>query len=887
MKPSWKWILAVTGAALLALTGLSAHWSFSAKDDARRDAGRRLDAARDAASEVLRGLVIEAARALPDARTGSPPFGPVGQEQGRGQIPADGETFHVKVDGAHVWFRMGRIDLKVWREVRPGEYLDGAVPLDEFARRLSADPRIGGPDPTRWARILLVSAEGDVVYERASADTGKKAKPSGKRPQTLITFGQQRIQKGVLPKPDAGLPESYKDAEDKLVRASWGRVFEDSPEDLPADSARLWTLVEVRDSDVVAGAGGFQFPLLGREFELALWHLTLGLGLLVSVASAFFWLPARGGADVTVLTRTYEFAKPYVWGLVFAVVVAAVYGWTRAARALIAKGLVDDVFVGHGVEQDKLSAIWRTVWFTLGIGLVSGVTNYFKEYLQNYYSTAIMADVRLAVARKIIGLPLSFFNRFRSGELLARIERDVAGMRQVLLNVFDKAFAAPFVMVAAIVTAFYMNWRLALVLLGLPLLVFPVFRIAKKVKKRATKRQNLAADISHVLFQMLTGVKVVKAFDGEKREVKRLDDANRRYIHEARRIARLMAFSESLLDVLQMVGGAIVVYLGGTGVIHGDVDVGDLVGFVVVIISIYDAAKDITSVLNKMTDALPSVSRVYEILDTENEMKDGPREAPSGPLAKGIEMRGVGFKYVDNDILKDVDLFIPAGKVVAIVGPTGAGKTTLCDLVARFYDPSEGSVLWDGVDAREYTAKSLTAKIAIVQQDAFLFNAPIDENIRYGRPDATDDDVVAAANDANVHDEIVKMEGGYGKDAGERGSALSGGQRQRVTIARALVKDAPVLVLDEATSNLDTHSEKRVQAALAKLMEHRTVIVVAHRLSTIRNADKVVVLDGGRIVEEGAPDELLKVPGGRFRQMYELQTGEKPAGDDDAASATA
>jgi ABC-type multidrug transport system fused ATPase/permease subunit len=298
-------------------------------------------------------------------------------------------------------------------------------------------------------------------------------------------------------------------------------------------------------------------------------------------------------------------------------------------------------------------------------------------------------------------------------------------------------------------------------------------------------------------------------------------------------------------------------------------------------LSIYDSAKDITSVMNKLVESLPAVQRVFEIFDTENDLLDGPKTAPPGPLKDGITLRDVRFRYLEKDILKGMDLHFPAGKVVAIVGPTGAGKTTICDVVARFYDPTGGAVLWDGVDAREYTVASLAAKLAIVTQDAFLFNAPLDENIRYGREDATDEQVRAAAADANVHDEILQMEGAYKKLAGERGMSLSGGQRQRVTIARALIKDAPVLILDEATSNLDSASEARVQAALAKLMTGRTVIVVAHRLSTIRNADKVVVVDAGRVVEQGAPSELLAQPGSRFRKMYDLQN----FGDDDAAAA--
>jgi subfamily B ATP-binding cassette protein MsbA len=880
VKLPWKWVLSVAGAAVLVLTGFLAHWSFAAKDEACREAGRGLDVARDAAAEIVREFVLDAGRKLADASPGGvppPPFTTIGRESGAGQV-TDVETIHVVDGDVHVWFRIGAQQIKVWRLTSPGDfvYVEGKIPIEALVARFEADPRIGAPQARKWTRLELVDRDGDVVFDRTDlpdVGTGKR----NKREPGLIPRAHQSIREGKASAPFGGeLPEPYKDSADKLVWGSWAPVF------VVERAPVLWTLFEVRNKDVVAGVGGIRIEEFGYDFELLLWHLTLGLGLLLCITSAFFWLPGKGGAEVSVLLRTYEFAKPYRWGIGLAVAVGAVYGTSRAARALLAKYMVDNVFVSGAGDAAKWNAIWKTVGLTLALGLTTAVCNYFKEYLQNYYSTAMMADVRIAMARKIVSLPLSFFNRFRSGELLARIERDVTGMRAVLLQVFDKAFVAPFVLVGSVVGAFYMNWQLALVLFGLPLLVVPVFRIAKKVKKRATKRQDIVADISHVLFQMLSGIKVVKAFHGEEREARRLDAANRRFIHEARRIARLTAFSESMLDFFQMVGGAIVVYLGGRGVISGTVQMGDLVGFIAVIISIYDAAKDIASVLNKMTDSLPAVARVYEILDTENDMKDGPRTAPPGPLVTGIELRGVRFKYLDNDILTDVNLLIPAGQVVAIVGPTGAGKTTLCDLVARFYDPSEGNVLWDGVDAREYTTTSLASKLAIVTQEAFLFNAPLDENIRYGRADATDDEVVAAAQDANVHDEILKMEGGYGKTAGERGSSLSGGQRQRVTIARAIIKDAPVLILDEATSNLDTTSEKRVQAALGKLMQHRTVIVVAHRLSTIRNADKVVVIDGGRIVEEGAPDDLLKRPGGRFRQMYELQTGEKPADDDGA-----
>ncbi len=873
MKFRWKWALSVAGLAFLALAVVSAKWSYEEKNEARVAAGERIDATTDAMSRIVRGLLVEARAKLDGADPASPappPFDKLAVDSTGGSV-TDRETIHAPL--LDLWFRFGAENVRVWKKTGPDSYVSGRIPIAELERRLAADPDVGTLEHGRWYRRMVLGEDGEVMFPHQ--DPRDELRRQRARGTVRITTGQSEIRAGKSSERTAkGLPENYKDADDKLVIASWREVL--------GFEKRLWVLAEVRDADVVGGTGGIPLKAGGIDLGEAMpWHAALAMGLLCLVASAFFWLPTRGGVGIGVLTRTYSFAKPYAWGIVAAIVVGAIYGFARASRAFIAKSLVDDVIAPGQDASDGERAVIRIVIITLGLGVVLAVTNYFKEYLQNYYSTAMMADIRVAISRKIVSLPLSFFNRMRAGDLVARIERDVSGMRQVLNQVFEKAFVQPFTMVGSIVVAFMMDWRLALVLFGLPLLVLPVFRIAKKIKKRAEKRQNLLADMSHVLLQMLTGIKVVKAFHGEEREANRLDRANRRFIHEARRIARLSAISDSTLDFLQMVGGAIVVYIGGHFALRGEVKIGELVGFVVVILSVYDSAKDIVSVLNKLIEALPSVERVYQVFDTENDLKDGPQIAPSGPLVTGIELRGLRFRYLENEILKGVDLTIPAGKVVAVVGPTGAGKTTLCDLVARFYDPTEGQVLWDGVDAREYTTKSLSAKLAIVTQDAFLFNAPIDENIRYGKEDATEAEVLAAASDANIHDEIVLMEGGYSKMVGERGMSLSGGQRQRVTIARALIKDAPVLILDEATSNLDSASEQRVQAALAKLMSGRTVIVVAHRLSTIRNADKVVVVDGGRIVEEGAPDDLLKIPGSRFRQMYDLQTG----GGDEAGDA--
>jgi len=540
-------------------------------------------------------------------------------------------------------------------------------------------------------------------------------------------------------------------------------------------------------------------------------------------------------------------------------------------------------FVLEAPPGEAIDRLWMLGGAVSLLGVVAGLITYFQKCLAAFYQVAMMADVRLVIGRKMASMPLSFHDSFRAGDLIARIERDTAMLRRVYNLLFKNAAVEPFRLGWAAVMACMLNPRLALVLLLLPLLMGPLFRIMKRIKKRAGKRQAQRADISHVLIQLLAGIKVVKAFAGEEREAQRLDGVNRTLVGTARKIARLTSFSEALIDLLQMLGAALVLVAGGYFILSGEVTTGELFGFMVVMQQFYGGAKKVTSTANQLVDASSGVERVYEILDAESDMLDGHLDLPAEPLSDGVRLEGVTFSYRNKTILHDVTLDVPAGQVVALVGPTGAGKSTICSLVARFYDPSEGRVTYDGVDVREYRLSSLMGALSIVTQDAFLFNTTIEENIRYGKPDATQEEVEEAARAAFVHDEIVSMEAGYQKLAGERGSAVSGGQRQRITIARAILSNSPMLILDEATSALDSHAEKQVQAALDRLMEGRTVLVVAHRLSTILHADKVVVLDDGRIVEEGPPDALLARPDGRFRRMYDLQIGGAELRDDEAS----
>ncbi|MCG3133087.1 MAG: Vitamin B12 import ATP-binding protein BtuD [Planctomycetes bacterium] len=880
MRRIQAWLCVLAFAMLVAAVATAVNDS-RASAVARRAAFARIDAARKAFDGEIASTVASARAALAAGDMSAAPPPPIDRWGGGTETELTVEflprNLAISENGRSAKIRYETLAARAQAVAAVGPPVGGRASSGNYEHLAVAD------DTGR----VLFRMQGDpkAVQERHRHRFDKDHESKGV--EALAKHLQGR---GGLAEPDDdGNPPTFRGGKSERVLATWSKLSAAYGEG--RNAPRFGVLVEMTEGEALRDTGGLSLRVGAQYVGRAKpWHVLLGGALLTGVVAAFLWVGGRQGR-ISSLLRVYSFAKPYRWGILVVIVLGGLFSASQMLKIKLGSELFDDVLVDPGA--DALDRLRWLSWATLGVGVLMAGTGFLRDYLQNFYATQMIADVRVSLGAKLVRLPLSFYGKHKLGDLVARLERDVASLRNVLNQVFETAFTAPFVLAGALLLAFVTNWGLALILLGLPLLVFPLYRIARKVKKRAETRQLILAEISHVIFQMMIGIKVVKAFSGETRETERLDEVVHRYRREARKLQRLSAMSKALMDLMQMGGGALLVWYGGKFVLAGRVSVGDLFAFTLIVQTCYQQSKEITSVINKLIEAVPGTERVFEIFDEPDTLPDGADRMPRGPLSRGIELRGVRFAYRKKDILRGIDLVVPAGKVVALVGPTGAGKTTICDLVARFYDPTEGAVLFDGRDARSVTKESLLANVAIVTQDAFLFNASIEENIRYGCPGATREQVEQAARDAFVHDEIARMEGGYGKMAGERGTSLSGGQRQRVTIARAILKDAPVLILDEATSALDSHAESQVQAALAKLMHGRTVIVVAHRLSTIRDADHVVVLDQGAIVEQGPPSLLMDREGGRFKEMWDRQMGERKkaeseggdsSGDADAGS---
>ncbi len=575
-----------------------------------------------------------------------------------------------------------------------------------------------------------------------------------------------------------------------------------------------------------------------------------------------------GVADRGVARRLLALSRPHLWRLALAGLCLLVSSASFLAIPYVIRPLIDSVFVHH--DAAALDHVTLTL---IGVVVVTAAFGYGRGYLLAYTGTRIVSDLRVRLYTHLQGLSLSFYDERRTGEIMSRVTADTTLVQTVITNNLLSLVQQVFTLAVVVVIVLVTDWRLALLALAVaPLLVVTGLLVGRRTRALSKQAQEQLAEASTVLEETLSATRVVKAFGREHYELGRYAGAVGRSFRITVSAARLRALFEAVMTTASFAAVAVVLWFGGHEVLAHRLTPGGLISFLFYLMLLIGPLQSLASLYNEFQQALGGAARIFELLDTRPAIVDAPG-AYALPAVRGhLEVRGLSFAYGTDDctgpvVLDEVDLTAAPGQVVALVGPSGAGKTTLVSLLPRFYDLTAGRITIDGHDITGVTQESLRAVMAIVPQEPSLFGGTVRENIAYGRARATGDEVEQAARAANAHEFIAALPDGYDAIVGERGVKLSGGQRQRIAIARAILKDPRLLILDEATSALDNHSEALVQEALERLMAGRTTIVIAHRLTTVERADKIVVLDRSRVVEEGTHADLL-ARGGLYQRLY-------------------
>jgi ATP-binding cassette, subfamily B, bacterial MsbA len=571
--------------------------------------------------------------------------------------------------------------------------------------------------------------------------------------------------------------------------------------------------------------------------------------------------------------RLVRYLKPYRLRLGAAFVCSGLVAAFSGAYAWLVKPVLDEIFIN---KNESLLLVLPLALFAVSV--LKSAFSYGQNYLMNFVGNQVITDIRQELFGKMIRLPVKYHDANTSGRLVSRVVNDVTLMANAIAGMLKDVFQQGLTFLAMLGVIFYQNWRLgSLSVIVIPLAVMTMMRMGKRLRALATSGQERMGDMASTLQETLAGIRMVKAYGREEAEAERFKESNKAFLTTTMKAIQVSSLGSSHMEVIGVVGVAAIIWYGGSLVIHGDMTPGAFFSFLTAMFMAYAPIRRLSGSNNTIQQALAAAERVFGVIDLETEQQTEGGRAVMPPIRQSVTYQDVTFLYEGQAIpaLTDIDLVIQAGEMVAIVGSSGSGKTTLANLLPRFYDPTAGRVLIDGVDIQSFTLASLRAQIGIVSQDVVLFDDTVLNNIAFGKPHATEAEIVQAAKLAYAHEFVERLPQGYQTMVGEKGVKLSGGERQRLAIARAILRDPPLLILDEATSALDTESERVVQLALSNLMEHRTTLVIAHRLSTIQRADRIVVLDRGAIVEIGTHDELL-IQGGHYKRLHALQFQDVP-----------